>query len=394
MRGRGLAAAAGATAILACLFVRARPVGAPRPESESDVPAEAEDAPPLLERMPTLAARPRVPRDVAAETEAIVGEGEAAAPPGGPIRAVDVERARVGLLEPAAPDLRAVAAPDALWRDPRPDVDPSWPLFTEDEAGRRHAMRRGFRALARLPRLSTEGAVWAADRIRRDLTEGLFLPETADPAARAGLEARIAELNAVVYGHRRALEGVTEIVVAARGDYPYRMVEHRPFGSNTVLFWNRHGLLDPRRMPAGVPLVVPLEPLTLFADREARALHLLLGDAWIREFRIGVGAPGTPTPAGRFAVRRWPIDRRAHGGKAGEDLGPLGSAWIGTYAVEFFGGAPRARGRGPSIHGTDRPESIGQAESDGSIRLENRDASELLRWLDTRHGGPIRLYLR
>jgi hypothetical protein len=400
-RGRFAAGAAVTLALLGYLTLRGRgdtaPEPEPEPESESRVPAEAVEAPPLLERMPTLLARPRAPRRLEPEIEALLDDpaGErlekalAATAGGEPV---------ARLVGPAAPP-----APVDAWPPPppppsdyallpgRPEADdPPWPLFTDDAVGRRVAMRRGYRARARLDRLQTEAGVWAADRIRRDLTEGLFLPETADPAVRAALAADIEELNSVVYRWKRPMAGVTEIVVAKRGDYPYKLVAERPFGSNVLLRWNLVDSLDPRHLPAGVPLVVPLEPLTLLVDRDLRALFLLLGDAFVREFPIGVGAPWTPTPAGRFQMTGNRIDLRI--GRDPARLGALGTAWMETWTTSVHPSLPS--GRGPTFHGTDKPDSIGLAESDGSIRMRNPDASELLRWVDTHHGGPIRVYVR
>jgi hypothetical protein len=361
------------------------------------VPGEAVEQPLLLERMPTLLARPRAPRRLAPEVDALIDDPAADG-------LAEVLRATAGDAPVfLAPVLAAPAAPVDVWPPPppppsdytllpgRPDADdPPWPLFIDDEAGRRRAMRRGSRAHTRLSRLKTDAAVWAADRIRRDLTEGLFLPETADPAARAALEAEIGELNSIVYRWKHAMAGVTEIVVARRGDYPYKLVEQRPFGSNVLLRWNLVDSLDPRRLPAGVPLVVPLEPLTLFVDRDLRVLFLLLGDAFVREFAIGVGAPGTPTRVGRFRMTGNRIDRRI--GRDPARLGALGTAWMETWTLPSH---PHVgHGRGPCLHGTDKPDSIGIAESDGSIRMRNADASELLRWVDTHYGGPILVYVR
>ena len=279
MRGRGIVAAAAATALLAGVVLRARSPRAPRPESESEVPAQAVEPPPSLDRMPTLAARPRPPPALAPEADAIVGEAAEGARRGRP---------RGGRRARSRPCRRSVflpwTPPDALLPAPRPDVDPSWPLFTEDEAGRRHAMRRGLRALDRLGRLRTEGAVWAADRIRRDLTEGIFLP-CARPAGARGLEARIAGRRARLHVADGAVRRDGDRAHGPRG-LPVPDRGGSPFGSNTVLFWNLRGSLDPRRMPAG-EIVLPLEPLVLLADRETRALHLLLGDAWGGSSRSG-----------------------------------------------------------------------------------------------------------
>ena len=77
---------------------------------------------------------------------------------------------------------------------------------------------------------------------------------------------------------------------------------------------------------------------------------------------VGVGSPSTPTPTGRFYVdqRLVPDDR----------AGPFGPAALGISAFSpvltwWPQGGPIA------IHGTDEPASIGQARSNGCIRLQN-----------------------
>jgi lipoprotein-anchoring transpeptidase ErfK/SrfK len=79
---------------------------------------------------------------------------------------------------------------------------------------------------------------------------------------------------------------------------------------------------------------------------------------------VAVGAPDTPTPLGTFYVTD-PLDLTTN---------PTGS--YGAYAIglsgfsavlaEFAGGPPQI-----AIHGTNRPELLGQAVSNGCVRLPN-----------------------
>src|SRR5439155_12237359 len=156
-------------------------------------------------------------------------------------------------------------------------------------------MRRGWRDFLRAKRLKGPAALWAFDRVRRDMSEGLLLPEMADPRLRAPLEEAIAFSNARVYGSKTPMDGVAEVIAVPRGDYSRHVVDLRPFGPNAVLYWNLNGLLEPRRLPANEPLTVPLEPLWLFVDRSWFVMFVLLGDAFVKEFPVAVGKASTPT---------------------------------------------------------------------------------------------------
>lgn len=93
---------------------------------------------------------------------------------------------------------------------------------------------------------------------------------------------------------------------------------------------------------------------------------------------VGIGAPGTPTPAGRFWVR--------------EQFPVKGDSLYGAYA---FGTSAYAKitdwpgGAVVGIHGTDTPELIPGRPSHGCVRL--RDADVL--WLSKRlpDGAPVRI---
>jgi lipoprotein-anchoring transpeptidase ErfK/SrfK len=93
--------------------------------------------------------------------------------------------------------------------------------------------------------------------------------------------------------------------------------------------------------------------------------------------RVGVGAPGTPTPAGRFYVREKIRNL------AGD---PLYGPWaIGTSAYSRLSEWPGGGVIG--IHGTDRPGLIPGRPSHGCVRLRNADVTKLVQKLPL--GTPI-----
>jgi hypothetical protein len=119
--------------------------------------------------------------------------------------------------------------------------------------------------------------------------------------------------------------------------------------------------LDPAKLRAG------WTPYTVDIDLSSRAAQLRRGDRVLRSFTVTVGAPGTSTPTGRFAVTD--IFRG--------DLGPAyGCCAVATTARQphlpsgWFGGDRIA------IHGTIGP--LGVAASHGCVRAANEDVSALV----------------
>jgi lipoprotein-anchoring transpeptidase ErfK/SrfK len=91
-------------------------------------------------------------------------------------------------------------------------------------------------------------------------------------------------------------------------------------------------------------------------------------------YRVAVGRPSTPSPAGTFRViSRVSNPTYYHKGRvvppgAGN---PVGTRWIGLSE------------KGYGIHGTNAPSSIGKAASHGCIRMERLDLEELFAMLKT-----------
>jgi hypothetical protein len=78
-----------------------------------------------------------------------------------------------------------------------------------------------------------------------------------------------------------------------------RMLPGRRFGVvSTALANGRVGWIDAR--PGALRL--SRTRVTLDVDLSRRVLRVLVGGKVMRSMRVGIGAPGTPTPRGRFAV--------------------------------------------------------------------------------------------
>ncbi|MCC5910701.1 MAG: peptidoglycan-binding protein [Clostridiaceae bacterium] len=115
--------------------------------------------------------------------------------------------------------------------------------------------------------------------------------------------------------------------------------------------WNALGLDPERRYP------MPEEGYSIEIDLDRKVLTLKRFTETIRTYPVAVGRPTTPTPVGDWQI----IQKTTNPG------GPFGTRWMRINVP--WGGY--------GIHGTNAPESIGTAASNGCIRMFNEDVNEL-----------------
>jgi L,D-transpeptidase catalytic domain len=116
----------------------------------------------------------------------------------------------------------------------------------------------------------------------------------------------------------------------------------------------------------------------IVVDLDRRKLTLLRNGHVVLRTVIAYGAPGTPTPIGDYYVNQKLV--------APDPAGPFGPAAIGISAF-----SPTlthwAQGGPVAIHGTNRPDLLGAAVSNGCIRVRN---DLLLRlWELAPEGTPV-----
>lgn len=104
-----------------------------------------------------------------------------------------------------------------------------------------------------------------------------------------------------------------------------------------------------------------------------RRVYVYGSDRVLDSFSVAIGAPDTPTPTGQFEIFQMIVDPVWQSPWTGEVFAPgansaLGLRWIGF--VELPGGII-------GFHGTPTVSSIGQAASNGCIRLRNEDVLAL-----------------
>ena len=132
-------------------------------------------------------------------------------------------------------------------------------------------------------------------------------------------------------------------------------------------------------------------PTRLEVSLSGRELDVIANGEVVRTYSIAVGTPKHPTPTGSFRTGQivwnpsWkPPDvawaRNQKYQPPGAPANPMQGVKIYFQAPDYF------------IHGTNDPDSIGEAASHGCIRMAVDDATWLARWID-RHGGGVRLII-
>jgi hypothetical protein len=129
-----------------------------------------------------------------------------------------------------------------------------------------------------------------------------------------------------------------------------------------------------RREALGTLQVVTTQ---LVVDRRTAHATLYRGGRQIWRAPVGVGAPGTPTPAGRFYIRE-----RLRG--SGGVYGPWA---FGTSAYSTLSDWPG--GGVVGIHGTNQPGLLPGRPSHGCVRVRNADIVRLARLMPI--GTPVHI---
>jgi lipoprotein-anchoring transpeptidase ErfK/SrfK len=115
-------------------------------------------------------------------------------------------------------------------------------------------------------------------------------------------------------------------------------------------------------------------PAKIVVDISARRLTVYRDGLRVRSFPVAVGSSRYPTPTGVFFVNEKTI--------------PAPGGPYGVLALGLNGFQPLLPTRGAlAIHGTYDGASIGQAVSDGCVRMRNADVLKVSRWVPT--GSPV-----
>ncbi len=120
-------------------------------------------------------------------------------------------------------------------------------------------------------------------------------------------------------------------------------------------------------------------PKSLTIDLSRRLLLFKRGDRVVRRMTVTIGRPGSPTPAGRFAV----TDKLA-----GSNYGPYyGCCIVALSAHQPNLPAGWTGGNRIAVHGTNAPSTIGAPASAGCLRARDADLRVLMRGVPL--GTPV-----
>ena len=137
----------------------------------------------------------------------------------------------------------------------------------------------------------------------------------------------------------------------------------------------------PNRMTGWIPAsqaTLSSTSMSVRVDLTTKTMHVWDGSTLVLETQTTIGAPGTPTPLGTFFVN----DHVAGSGSYGPHILSL-SAYSETLE-RFNGGVPVI-----AIHGTNRPDLMGSAASNGCVRVTNDVVTQLKGMLPV--GTPVQI---
>lgn len=119
----------------------------------------------------------------------------------------------------------------------------------------------------------------------------------------------------------------------------------------------------------------------IIVNLPSRTVDYYEQDQWIQSFPVAIGKAVTPTPLGDYTVQEkeenpiWYPPKQSYSVPSGPE-NPLGYRWLG-----FSGNY--------GIHGTNEPDSIGEAVSNGCVRMQEADVERLFE--DVAEGTPVQV---
>jgi lipoprotein-anchoring transpeptidase ErfK/SrfK len=230
------------------------------------------------------------------------------------------------------------------------------------------ALAAGALAPAAARASCTPGAVervGTADvRLAVELAQGRLVARTAPRAGAPALR---------TFGPRTP-EGVTRVflvrkrVVGARCTAAWYLVD-LPIRPNGVRGWVAAAGLRPYVVRWRIRIELGRRRLVAYEGGRERA-----------RFTVAVGSAATPTPTGSYYVFE-----RLFTTRAGGPYGP-GALGLSSFSPVLTGWT---RGGPVAIHGTDRPATLGDAVSNGCVRVRNPQMLRLLRAVPA--GTPVEI---
>jgi len=162
------------------------------------------------------------------------------------------------------------------------------------------------------------------------------------------------------------------------GDSLQKIVKDKSLLVDWRLIRRINDIRDVRRIRAGQEIKLITGPFHAVVDKSDFRLDLYLGDGedrvFVRSFNVGLGEYNS-TPTGMFKVStrlmnpEWINPRTRERYLPDDPANPIGEHWLGLEGID-----ENTRDfTGYGIHGTIEPDSIGQQQSMGCVRLAPED---------------------
>ena len=135
--------------------------------------------------------------------------------------------------------------------------------------------------------------------------------------------------------------------------------------------------------PEKAELAAAAETRQLVLSLRSRRVYLYQGDMLLSSYPVAVGTAETPTPQGEFTVSKMVENPVWQSPWTGEVHEPGANSALGLRWIEFASTEAGAFG----FHGTPTVESIGQAASNGCVRMYNDDVVALYSQISV--GTPV-----
>ncbi len=196
-----------------------------------------------------------------------------------------------------------------------------------------------------------------------------LLEEYPESNRLAEIEKLLGTINMDLLFSRNLIEGEgSQIYKVVRGDTLDGIGRRYKISSDLLAKINR--IANVHALSIGKRLIIPSVGFSIEVDKSDNTLVLYNRDRFFKRYRVRTGEENWLTPPGSFTILKkvrnptW----NEPGGKhhaAGSPENALGSRWMAFEGMSL------------GIHGTNKPETIGQYASKGCVGLLNEDVEEL-----------------
>lgn len=203
-----------------------------------------------------------------------------------------------------------------------------------------------------------------------------LLSESKDEQERADLREHLARIaDETIFSTKRfAGDPLIEQYKVQSGDNLINIGKRYDVPPEVIMLVN--GIRNPNQLSVDRTIKVPHGPFQARISSGEFRMDLYLQDVYVRSYPVGLGANGTPRGVWQISqkLRDPPYYPPASDSNKkviypGDPDYPLGGYWLALEGLEGDAVGKQSFG----IHGTNKPESVGKAESLGCIRMRNDD---------------------